>query len=158
MDERQPATRDYVLVGTAILLTVLAAATTGGLLWSLIADQDFGGVVLTPIVVVAYVFLGVAAWRPTVWSRNPKTGEVPRRDRGRDLSHREVIMSRAMLIGTPTITVLGAVPGWWPWSFPAMIALTFAGQLFLFPRNQRRQILCDTVRSGYPAHGQQTDP
>lgn len=142
MSNRQQATKDYLLAGVAGLLVLLAIGSAGGLLWSLVGDGDSSGLVLSPIVITVYVLLARSAWRRTVWTRHPRAEETLRpRDRNRRLSHREVVMTRVLLIAGPTLTITGALAGWWDWTFPSIMVFALGFQLILAPRHHRRQVL-----------------
>ncbi len=142
MNNPQPATKDYLLAAIGGLLVLLAIGTAGGLLWSLIVDGDSSGLVLSPIVIAVYVLLARSAWRRTVWARHPIAGETLHpRDRNRRLTHQEVVVTRVLLIAGPTLTTIGALAGWWGWTFPSILIFTLGFQLILAPRHHLRQLL-----------------
>jgi hypothetical protein len=142
MSNSQPAKKDYLLAAIGGLLVLLAIGSAGGLLWSLVVDGDSSGLVLSPIVIAVYVLLARSAWQRTVWTRHPIAGVTLRpRDRNRRLSHREVVMTRVLLIAGPTLAIIGALASWWDWTFPSIMVFTLGFQLILAPRHHRRQVL-----------------
>jgi predicted MFS family arabinose efflux permease len=145
MSERRATGKDYVLSGISGILILLAVGGIAGLMWSLIVhDHADGDLLLSSSLVLAYVLLAVAAWRRTVWTRRTPTAPTSLRDRrNRRLSHREVIMSRAAILGAPTVTAIGAWAGWWLWNVFATMALIMVFQVFVSPAHQRRQILIE---------------
>lgn len=146
MSARRSATvKDYVLAGISGILILLAVGGTAGYMWSLIVhDHADGDLLLSSSLVLAYVLLGVAAWRRTVWTRRrPTTPTSLRARRSRRLSHREVILSRAAILGAPTVTAVGAWAGWWPWNFFTTMTLVVVFQMIVSPAHQRRQILME---------------
>ncbi|MEA2685871.1 MAG: hypothetical protein QOE93_1066 [Actinomycetota bacterium] len=54
-------------------------------------------------------------------------------------------MCRVLLVGAPTVAVIGALAGSWPWSTATFLTLSFALQLLLSPRQHRRQILTGRI-------------
>jgi hypothetical protein len=146
MSERRPATgKDYVLAGISGILILLAVSGIASFMWSMIVHGHADGdLLLSSLLVLAYVLLAVAAWRRTVWTRRPPTAPTSLRDRrSRRLSHREVIMSRAAILGAPTVTAIGAWAGWWPWNAFATMTLIMVFQVIVSPAHQRRQILIE---------------
>ena len=142
MTNQQPTPKDYILAAIGSLLVLLVIGTAAGLLWSLIVDGDLSGLVLSPIVIAVYVLLARSAWRRTIWTRHQIAGDTLHpRDRNRRLSHREVMMTRVLLIAGPTLTTIGALAGWWDWTFPSIMVFTLGFQLILAPRHHLRQIL-----------------
>ena len=146
MSERRSATgKDHVLAGISGSLLLLAVGGIAGFMWSLIVhDHADGDLLLSSLLVLVYVLLAVAAWRRTVWTRRPPTGPTSLRDRrNRRLSHREVIMSRAAIVGAPTVTAVGAWARWWPWDVSATMTFVMVFQTIVSPAHQRRQILIE---------------
>jgi hypothetical protein len=61
--------RDYAWAAFSIGMLALLVASVLDVLWGVLVDGNWWGLVLLPIAILFYWWWGVGAWRRTVWAR-----------------------------------------------------------------------------------------